>query len=379
MEDVPPLTPAPPLVTIKAMKKKKRAPGALGHFLKSPFLNLYWGGLAAVVWTGAQVWHVDKGSPFSILLFLKGLLLLALATAAYQFSVFAKGPSFLGLFPLLWLSVSRFQWDLCRGDDWRPWSWSTLFLASEILLFKVLDGKKLFFTLAPIWILMTHFFLVSILMPLAFLIPFSRRSGNYPWVRWGGLGLVLGLVLAFKPWDRFNLIFASGSREAFPTLLYFLAAWFLFLCLPILWLRKTNRSLLKKRFLLVLFPVVSLMPFFVLAIFLAFGGISQAPLYELLITGKFIGFFLLGWLGWVAFPPKENYRFALQSVLFLLAGYLVWAAFPQDPRETGLVSWVLIWAAGFGWESVRRDLMDPSWHGRLLWMMLGAMFFFGVV
>jgi hypothetical protein len=99
----------------------------------------------------------------------------------------------------------------------------------------------------------------------------------------------------------------------------------------------------------------------------------------LLITGKFIGFFLLGWLGWVAFPSKGNNRFALQLVLFLMAGYLLWAAFPQDPREAGLVSWVLIWAAGFGWESVRRDLMDPSWHGRLLWVMLGTMFFFGVV
>jgi hypothetical protein len=47
-------------------------------------------------------------------------------------------------------------------------------------------------------------------------------------------------------------------------------------------------------------------------------------------------------------------------------------------REENL-KWVLILFAGFGLESFRRDVMDRSWHGRLLWFVLGLAFVGGVL
>lgn len=361
------------------MKKKKKVAGLLGRSPGSSYLNLVWGCLAIAVWVGAQAWRAHQGTSFSGLVFLKGLLLLALATTVYQVSVFSKGPSFLGFFPLLWLSASRFQWSLCAGEDYRPWLWLGLFLASEILILKILDGKKLLLVLAPLWTLMTGLFIVSVLMPLTFWTGSSRRFKSATWVRWGGLGLTLGLSIVFRSWNRLNLIFTAWLRDVSLPLVLFLVAWFFLFYFPVLWLKRANPSLSQRRLFSAINSVVVLVPLFVIAVFSAFGGMSYAPLYHLLITDHFIGFFLLGWLGWIAFPLGGNYRFTLWSVLFLAVGFLFWAGLPPVQGEMELLSWVLIWTAGFGWESVRRDLMDPSWHGRLLWAALGAMFFSGVI
>jgi hypothetical protein len=44
-----------------------------------------------------------------------------------------------------------------------------------------------------------------------------------------------------------------------------------------------------------------------------------------------------------------------------------------------MLKWALVFFAGFGWESFRRDMMDRTWHGRLLWFILGFCFLGGVL
>jgi hypothetical protein len=67
--------------------------------------------------------------------------------------------------------------------------------------------------------------------------------------------------------------------------------------------------------------------------------------------------------------------------LFLLTGgFLLWGG----ENEVSLVSqeileWILIFAAGFGWETFRKYIMDSSWHGRAVWFVLGLAFFGGVL
>jgi hypothetical protein len=102
-------------------------------------------------------------------------------------------------------------------------------------------------------------------------------------------------------------------------------------------------------------------------------------IYNLLIRQRFIAFFLLGWLGLIAVPKRGTFRFVFPPLFLLALGFLFWGALPPQPLEKFIYQWVLVFFAGFGWESFRRDLMDPTWHGRLVWACLGAAFFAGVV
>src|SRR5258708_36977583 len=81
-------------------------------------LNLIWGALAILVWSGVQFWRSQHGNSFSMAIFLKGVLLLTLGAGVYQLAA-RRRPAFLflGFFPLLWLSVSQIQWDLCALSD----------------------------------------------------------------------------------------------------------------------------------------------------------------------------------------------------------------------------------------------------------------------
>jgi hypothetical protein len=299
----------PGLVTIGRMKKKTISPSGLRPSFAASYSGVLWGFLACGAWAFRQYFHWQKGAPFSGIFFLKGSFLLILAATAYHFSVFRKGYSSLGLFPLLWLAVSKFQWDICAGEN-RFAAWLSLFLASEILIFTLADGRKLLGLLAPLWFFLGWLFHFSFLIPLAFLTAPSGRFKRSGWVRWGGLAAGAALFLWFRCWSFF----------------YF--AW--------------------------------------------------VDLFDLLITGGFGTFLILGWLGLAAFPRKGTFRHGVFPLFGLLAGLLFWAG-PGLGQEIELFQWALVFFAGFGLESFRRDLMDPTWHGRLTWAAIGLALFGGVL
>lgn len=262
-------------------------------------------------WAGAQAWHLHLGDPFSAGSLLKGLLLLAGATAVYQAAA-AKGFSTLGLFPLFWLSLSRFQWDLCARTEIRYWLGPALFLAVEILVCLIPDGKKLLAALIPLWTAMAGISTFLLLMPLSFLTAPSSRFKKSAWAKWGGLGTAAVLFLVFQAWRGFSLDWMN--------------------------------------------------------------------LYDLFIDGRYLSFFLLGWLGLVAFPRKGMGRHLAFPLFGLTLGYLFWAGPSASALpETEILEWVLVFSAGFGLESFKRDLMDDSWHGRAVWVAVGVAFFGGVL
>ena len=102
-------------------------------------------------------------------------------------------------------------------------------------------------------------------------------------------------------------------------------------------------------------------------------------IYNLLIQQHFLVFFLIAWLGLIAMPKKGAFRFVFSPLFLLTLGLLFWGAFPPQPMEKVPYQWVLVFFAGFGWESFRKDLMDPSWHGRLVWASVGIAIFTGVI
>lgn len=121
--------------------------------------------------------------------------------------------------------------------------------------------------------------------------------------------------------------------------------------------------------------------------FLAFKGWiylypSWVDLYDLFIDRHFIAFFLLGWLGLAAFDAgwKGTFRHILTPIFLLTAAFfLVVKPSPAAVYEFEMFQWVLVFAAGFGWEAFRKYLIDSSWHGRLVWFALGIAFFGGVL
>ncbi len=299
----------PKLVTIGRMKQIfPRASSGKNIFFPDP--NLIWGFLALVAWTGAQFWHARTGIPSSPWTYLKGVLVLLGAATIYRLSS-DKGFSFLGLFPLLWLAVSSFQWDLCAADYFYYWLWLVLFLISEVFILGFPDGKKLFWFLIPFWVLLAWLFPFSFLLPLVFITAPRSRFKQSPWIRWGGLLAALTLIVLFRGWRSFNF--------------------------------------------------------------------DWVGLYDILVSGRFIVFLLLGWLGLIAFPKKGTFRHAVFPVFFLTVGFLFWRSLPPVPVGTELLKWTLVFFAGFGWESFRKDLMDPTWHGTLVWAALGLAIFDGVL
>lgn len=285
------------------------------HSSPLSWLQLVWGGLAVVVWGGVQVWRARHGYPFSPVVFLKGVTLLLLAAAVFHWGV-KRRPSFLylGSFPLLWLAVSQFQWDICVIPEERFWSWLVLFLLGELVLLIVADGQRLLALMVPLWMAMSYLFPFSFFLPLCGSTGkegrLFRRAG---WMKWGGLlaGIAIGAVLqAWKPFRPYGY-----------------------------------------------------------------------EVLDLMVANLFISFFLLGWLGFIAFsPPRGGVRPAIIPFFLLPLGFVLFAA--PDPVtyfKFDLLKWVLVFCGGFGWESFRRDVMDRSWHGQLVWFALGVAFFGGVL
>jgi len=360
------------------MQKPKRKSKQRKKIIDFPWANLLWGGLALCVWLGEQAWHVQKGEAFSLLLLLKGLLILALAALVYHFSAF-KGFSFLGLFPLLWLAVSRFQWDLCAVADNHYWIWLALFLSAEILIFKVSDGKWILAVLAPLWTALGWLFPFSFLLPLTFLTAQKGRFKRSEWVKWGGLGLGFFLFIFLRGWRSFNWFEEPSGGVPIRYGLYFWALWFFFITVPLFFLRRFRSPITRTVSFSMLFNLSFFGPFLLglmwwLSNHFYFGGI-----YNLLIHQWYLAFLLLGWLGLIAMPKKGTFRFGVFPLFLLTVGLLFWGAFPPLSMEMTLFQWVLVFFTGFGFESFRRDLMDPTWHGRLVWVGFGIAIFTGVI
>lgn len=65
-------------------------------------------------------------------------------------------------------------------------------------------------------------------------------------------------------------------------------------------------------------------------------------------------------------------------MFLLVGGFMFWTGSIPMLIEIEILKWVMVFMAGFGLESFRRDLMDQSWHGRMVWAALGLAFFGGV-
>ncbi|HET9870472.1 MAG TPA: hypothetical protein VFR02_08255, partial [bacterium] len=101
--------------------------------------------------------------------------------------------------------------------------------------------------------------------------------------------------------------------------------------------------------------------------------------YDWFLGKHFAVFGVFVLLGWAAFPVRGTQRSVPLGVGLLALGFLLLAAQPvgRTPGPAGL-GWLLIWGAGFGFESLRRDLLDASWHGRAVWAAAGLAAFGGV-
>ncbi len=291
------------------MKAKKRTAALARPFLLTR-LNWIWTALAAGLWIREQFVHVSLGTPLSWLIFSKGLVLLAEASLLYGFSGF-RGFYFLGMFPLSWLAVSRFQWDLCARPESHFWAWLALFLGAEILILCLPDGKKLLWPLVPLWAGLIWLFKFSFLLPLTFLTANEKRLQNASWARWGGLASGLGLFAAFKGWAYFQFQWMDFEvifvHELFFS--FFLLGW-----LGLSAFDAGRRGIFRH----VMFPL-----FLLPAGFLFLGG------------GPFISVF-----EWEA----------LQWVLVWMAGYGLEAfrVYMMDPTWHGRAVWFAMGAAFFG-------------------------------
>jgi hypothetical protein len=236
------------------------------------------------------------------------------------------------------------------------------------------DGKKLALLLTPLWGAMTWLFAFSFLLPLTFFDAPRIKSTGMTWIR-GCLRAVAGLF----PLPFLRSFFPVLAGSVLLTAVGFLAWLFPLLWIPLIFLASPGSRFKRSDWVLRAGLGAGLL-FFVLFKGWTTFQFQWTGLYDLLVHGRYIAFFLLGWLGLLAFPRQGTARYILFPMFLLVLGFLFWPGHSLvDPLEMGILKWVLVFCAGFGLESLRRDLMDPTWHGRLVWLALGAAFFGGVV
>lgn len=150
-----------------------------------------------------QVWQTHFGIPFSWALVLKGIPLLAGASVFYAW--LDRDPkSRMGFFPLLWLGLSRFQWNLCETLDRRIWYWALLFLGWALVLLAVRDGKKLALLLSPFWIGMGVLWKSSLLLGLVFLGFGRSRVRAKVWVCATGITCLAVSAMSLQVWNHWT-------------------------------------------------------------------------------------------------------------------------------------------------------------------------------
>jgi hypothetical protein len=279
------------------------------------WFHLVFAFLAFLAWGGRQWWQWKQDGFFSTIIFLKGFLLLSLVCTIYMAACRHRpGFFFLGFFPLLWLALSKSQWDICAQTDYRYWTWLVLFVLSELFLFVFSDGRWILILVSPLWAVLSVLFPFYILSFLSFgWIGNSCRFKKTEWARYGFPVIGLFIWTLLKGWTSYHFF------------------WY--------------------------------------------------DIYEVLFSDLYISFFFLGWLGALSFSTRKASWFPPFGPLFLLLiGLLLFTNVNfYTPFQQEVLKWVLVFFAGFGLESFRRDMMDRSWHGWLLWFVLGFCFFGGVL
>jgi hypothetical protein len=192
-----------------------------------------WFILGLSAWFLLQAWQAHWGITFSWVLTLKGIPLLA--GAALFYSWLDRSPrSRLGFFPLLWLGLSRYQWNFCETMDHRSWYWALLFLAWILLILAVRDGKKLALLLSPLWLGMGFVWKASLPLGLAFL-GFSRsRIRAKGWVCAAGIACLAVSTLFQGEWNHgaWNGLGFYEFLVSRRMILYFILGWFGWSVLP---------------------------------------------------------------------------------------------------------------------------------------------------
>jgi len=283
---------------------------------KLPFrFHFVWAALALFAWGGRQVWQWKQNGFFSFAIFLKGFLLLLLVSMIYG-AACRRRPSFFLL-------------------GFFPLLW----LATSRIQWDI-----------------------------------CAQLDSHYWVWLAGF-LLSELFLFFLTDGRKLLFVLSFLWIGLSTIFYF--SFFNFLLFG--WVR-SGFFLKRAEWVRFGFPIVGLIVLFWLKIW-SFFQFFWYGLYMVFFNDLFISFFFLGWLGAMSFLTRKNSWLPAFGPLFLLPLGFLFLSKPDlySPLIEDLLKWVLIFFAGFGWESFRRDVMDRSWHGRLLWFVLGLAFFGGVL
>lgn len=245
------------------------------------------------------------------MIWFRGALILAAAWGVLRLGGLR---GFLGcLFPLAWLSLSGTFRDACGMPDRAAWIWILVAFAIIAAVLRIRDEGRLILAVVLPLAALSLIFRSSLIMFLAFLVP-GKKWRPRLFARDRGMGL---LGVSIVPLG----IFVAT------------AAW-----------RDPG--------------------------FLAGGWLD---LYDFVAARGFFSFLVLALLGMNArWKPFWAARGFLSSFLFL-AGWILWAPTGSAASALHAAGVLFMLLAGFGLQTLRDEVMDDSWHGRFVWMLIGTL------
>jgi hypothetical protein len=279
------------------------------------WFHLGWAFLAFVAWGGRQWWQWKQNDFFSAFVFLKGFLLLSLVSVVYG-TACRRRPGF------FFLGFFPLLWIALSQTQWD--------------ICAQMDQRY--------WV-----WLVLFLLSELFLFIFSDGQRI--------------LVFVAPLWAVYSVLFP------FSVLSFLSFGWI-----------KNGIYFKKTEWVRYGFPIAGLFSCVLIKSWVSFHFFWY-DIYEVFISDLYISFFFFGWLGALSFLTRKTSWFPAFGPLFLLPLGILFFTNPNFyiPLQQEVLKWVLVFFAGFGLESFRRDIMDRSWHGWLLWFVLGFAFFGGVL
>jgi hypothetical protein len=215
------------------------------------------------------------------------------------------------LFPLAWLSVSPALREVCAPGALAAWAWTLLGLASLSACLAVRDAGRLQIVVLPILAAMTLLSRSSLYMVLAFLFLAARHPVRRGWFHPRLASLLAAVVVLLLSFVPLRAGIPVGWVEAYD----FVAV-------------KRNLS-------------------FMLLALLGMSGSWVAPFAK----RGFLQFFL-AWAGWIIWVPSGGC-----------------GAFH------GAMGVTFILLAGVGLRTLKEEVLDDSWHARIVWAGLGLLLF----